>query len=286
MKLKQKLSNKKWALKYEYARYRYNNAVPFRYYLDENDFKKIANKYKHIEAKNAVDYSNDGQKLIAEQRCNFLQQITKRNKFESVCEIGIGSGNVLKGFLELGVPNVYGVDIENRTKELDSRINFSLKGVHNMSHLADNSIDLLYSFDAFEHIPNIETAFDECFRILKPGSIMYIKPCSPYLSPWAAHFYHILRIPYAEVLFSDETLTEYAKSVNKEIPFINRVPATRYFDYLKKLPSNAKLMSLNYDFDWYGTDLIIKYPEVFKAKQESFFDFFVSNIYIIIKKIG
>ena len=259
------------------------NAVPSRFYLEDHLFENFANQYKHIEAKNALDYSVAGQNSLGHERYAELIKIAGRQRFESVCEIGPGSGSVLKQFASSS-NEIIGVDIKNSIYESDPKLKMILSGVHNMSQLPNNSVDFLYSYDAFEHIPEIEKGFDECFRVLKPGSLMYIKVGPTFLSPWGYHYYHILRAPYIHVLFSEEVLLKYAKLKTIEVPYINKVVATDYINYLKKLPPNCKVLSLKYDFDWYNTDMITKYAEVFKAKQVSFFDFFINSFSILIQK--
>ena len=284
MGIKQYLSDQKWKLKYHLAKRAYNKATPSSYYLNDDLFKEVEEKYKIIPANHAADYSLEGQTKLGTDRYKQLLSLTKNKKIESVCEIGPGSGTVLKEFIKNGTKEVYGVDIHDGRYEKDGHTKMILKGVHYMGEIPDNSVDLVYSFDAFEHLPNIENAFNECFRKLKIGAIMYIKVGPPFYSPWGYHYYHILKAPYIHLLFKEDIILEYAKSKNKEVVYTNRIQSSRYIDYLKNLPENAKLLSCNYDYDWYSSDIIKKYPGVFKAKRVDFIDFFVSSIDVIIRK--
>lgn len=38
---------------------------------------------------------------------------------------------------------------------------------------SDDTFDYILSFDIFEHIPNVQKAFGECFRVLKPGGSLF-----------------------------------------------------------------------------------------------------------------
>ncbi len=42
--------------------------------------------------------------------------------------------------------------------------------------LAADSVDLLFSFFAYEHVPQVERAFDEVLRVLKPGGVAVLCP--------------------------------------------------------------------------------------------------------------
>jgi SAM-dependent methyltransferase len=274
----------KHKLFYNYAHLRYNLASKQRYFLNEKDFETFVNKYKNVEAKAMWDYSDEGQEALAKERFKML--IAQNNGVvpQSVCEIGPGSGMLLKQFLDAGSTTVLGVDIQ-KPNNLDPRITYHMGGVHELDNLPDNSIDFMYSIDAFEHIPNPTEGINNCLNKLKPGAKFYLQVGPTYYSPWGFHFYHILKIPYIHVLFPEEYLEAYAKKHNHQFPWTNRVPASAYMHYFNNLPAHTQLLSLRYDYIWFCTRLLARYADVFKAKQGvAFDDYFIGAIFTVLKK--
>ncbi|MHB8261600.1 MAG: class I SAM-dependent methyltransferase [Bacteroidia bacterium] len=198
--------------------------------------------------------------------------------------MGPGSGRLLKQFADMGCLQVYGVDIQQPNNP-DPRVNYFTDGVHQMSHIADNSIDFIYSIDTFEHIPDPVAGIKKCIQKLKPGGIFYLQIGGNYFSPWGFHYYHILKVPYLNILFPQEYLVEYASAVNKLYPWTNRVPAHQYIECFEQLPHDAELLWLKYDYMWYFSRFIKNNIEVFKAKNTPCFeDYYIGEIYALIKK--
>jgi SAM-dependent methyltransferase len=61
----------------------------------------------------------------------------------------------------------------------------------------DASFDFLMSFDVFEHIPDYQAAFRECYRVLKPGGAMIFTV--PFVHDAAAHTVRARLLPNGEV---------------------------------------------------------------------------------------
>jgi len=62
--------------------------------------------------------------------------------------------------------------------------------------VASDSVDFLFSFDALEHIPECEKAFDEIVRVLKPGASSYLHPA------WNCRSWTVKKLevrPYSEL---------------------------------------------------------------------------------------
>lgn len=111
---------------------------------------------------------------------------------KKVLDIGCGSGLYLLTFLKLGAEFVAGQDISqssvnsaNQTCLEQGFQNFSIK-VGNCENLLfeNNSFDLVFSGDVFEHInyEQKEKFVNEIFRVLKPGGVFVVKtPNKSYL---------------------------------------------------------------------------------------------------------
>jgi SAM-dependent methyltransferase len=65
-----------------------------------------------------------------------------------------------------------------------------------------NSVDFLFSFDALEHIPEVEKAFGEIMRTLKPNASGYLHPA------WNCRSWQVKKLevrPYSELSLSEKT---------------------------------------------------------------------------------
>ncbi|MFN8098186.1 MAG: class I SAM-dependent methyltransferase [Dermatophilaceae bacterium] len=52
--------------------------------------------------------------------------------------------------------------------------------------VADRSVDVVFSSNLLEHVPDVEAVADEMVRVLKPGGVLYLSYTN-WLSPWGGH---------------------------------------------------------------------------------------------------
>jgi SAM-dependent methyltransferase len=67
--------------------------------------------------------------------------------------------------------------------------------------IASDSVDFLFTFDALEHIPEVERAFDEIIRTIKPNATGYLHPA------WNCRSWQVKKLevrPYAELSLSEK----------------------------------------------------------------------------------
>ena len=107
-------------------------------------------------------------------------------KIKKVIDIGCGNGRHLKSLgFKLTDAEIIGIDqsVLEITKLNEEFSDSSCKN-HNIyrfingdirkMEIPDNSQDLVVCSEVLEHIPNFETVLEECYRILKPGSVMLV----------------------------------------------------------------------------------------------------------------
>jgi len=92
--------------------------------------------------------------------------------FDSVLEIGAGTGRLI-GLLSKKKIDCHSVDVSSGLCEY-VKAKYPKVTVHNtkvqdLSEFADNSIDLVYTFQCLQHVPNeeIQPALKEIFRVAK-----------------------------------------------------------------------------------------------------------------------
>lgn len=113
-------------------------------------------------------------------------------KNKKVLDIGCGTGLYSLTFLKLGAKEVCGQDLSENAIEIISKKTEDLNFTNFMGivgdcanlQFEDNSFDLIFSGDVFEHITDeLKLKFiQEAFRVLKPGGVFTIKtPNKSYL---------------------------------------------------------------------------------------------------------
>ncbi|MBU1130234.1 class I SAM-dependent methyltransferase [Patescibacteria group bacterium] len=101
----------------------------------------------------------------------FIKLINPQEK-EKILEIGRNTGILLSNLSKFS-NRVYGIDIN---EQVIKKIN--LKKVQAMSatklNFANNYFDKICAFEVIEHIPEIDKAFRQVYRVLKPSGTFYI----------------------------------------------------------------------------------------------------------------
>jgi SAM-dependent methyltransferase len=66
--------------------------------------------------------------------------------------------------------------------------------------LPDRSFDAVFSTNTFEHVMDLDTAFRELFRVLRPGGVVLSRFGPLFFSPQGYHLYWACQVPYAHLL--------------------------------------------------------------------------------------
>ena len=80
--------------------------------------------------------------------------------------------------------------------------------------LPDQSADVIYSIDTFEHLMAMREMMLDCHRVLKPGGRMLIL-FGPYYNPYGAHLEDTIPVPWLNTVFSMDTLLEVAAHLHE-----------------------------------------------------------------------
>lgn len=105
-----------------------------------------------------------------ESNLEFLDAVKVLDKQKSILEIGSGSGYLVEKLIEKGY-KIIGTEINDDYIEF-AKDNFKIDLVKidgTNLNFADNSFDVVLSFDVFEHIPDSDRHLEEVKRVLKPG---------------------------------------------------------------------------------------------------------------------
>lgn len=213
------------------------------------------------------------------------REATPRHRF---LDLGMWDGMTCCALQERGKSAV-GIDI--RVEGLDARAiesgaTFAAMDAGRLGFV-DESFDIVYSFNSFEHFPDPEVVLREALRVLRPGGYLYLDFGPVWLSPKGAHQFQTISVPYVECLFTKEMLTEYA--VANDIPlmgyfWMNEWPLSRYRDLWTRYADRLERVVYYEIYNADHVDLIARYPTCFKSKTRVFDDLIISNIEALFRK--
>lgn len=171
---------------------------------------------------------------------------------KNVLDVGCGAAGKSLYYAKQDVKIVYGIDLVSVYKEqadllskklnLQNKFQFVVGSATNMP-FENNYFDTIILNDSMEHVDSPENVLDECYRVLKPGGMIYIN-FPPYNHPYGAHLSDTIGIPWVHLFFSEKTLIKSYKDLVKSLPDgkerINfRIDinenGNEYFSYINKM---------------------------------------------------
>lgn len=101
----------------------------------------------------------------------------------NVADIGAGAVNLArlleKTRPQISIANVFSTDISRAGYDIvGGESPFFISDVHNLP-IADSSMDLVVSWDLFEHLEDPGRGLDECTRVLRPGGVLHLVTPNP-----------------------------------------------------------------------------------------------------------
>lgn len=95
--------------------------------------------------------------------------------------------------------------------------------------------DVVFSLNAFEHIPDPVQALREAIRVTRPGGMIYVRFDPVWTADSGSHFLHLIKAPWAHLLLPDDEIAGLMRAngaAEDEIASykndMNRLPVTHY----------------------------------------------------------
>jgi SAM-dependent methyltransferase len=132
----------------------------------------------------------------------------------------------------------------------------------------DNSFDLVFSYNSFEHFNDPEKVLAEALRVLHPGGYLYVNFGPLYPSPFGLHGYESIPVPYVQHLFPRDMLEKFCADNNLgtiEFDNLNVWSASQFHELWHSYRDKVEVIKYTERLDNYGIELILKYPECFKV---------------------
>jgi SAM-dependent methyltransferase len=160
---------------------------------------------------------------------------------KDVLDFGCGFGGRTIRFKELGAKSVTGIEVLQEM--LDEANDFAaLKGQNDVKFVLaegerlpfpNKSFDVICSYDVFEHVADLKLCLEECYRMLRPGGVLYgIFP--PFHHPTGGSHLHgyISRSPAPNLLFPCSVIMKAVEQLMRDRGQTYRPPVIRLTDPL------------------------------------------------------
>jgi SAM-dependent methyltransferase len=235
-----------------------------------------------------VRYDAEGLALRATEKIGQLSARVPLRRCRTVLELGCWDGMVLSALREHG-HTAYGADwnrgaFDARARGAGARL---VQSDAAALGIAPESVDLVYSFAAFEHFSNPSAVLDEAWRVLRRGGYLYLLFGPVYTSPYGRHAYREIPIPYCHYLLPENELKAWAAGAGlpADWPYVNGVTVTDYRQLFERQRHRFKPRYYReHPTGGVGAELIAAYPLSFRNRVPSFDDLLVSGIEVCLRK--
>jgi ubiquinone/menaquinone biosynthesis C-methylase UbiE len=263
-------------------------------WLSYEELSCLNKQYKTLE-KLTPDQEGTYQKKWA----NRVTKIAQINNSKNILEVGCGNGLAALSLIKTNRA-IYAVDIVDlRTAQVkQSDVQFSIGDVCNRLPYQDDTFDLIFSINSFEHFEQPDAALKEFIRVIRPNGLLFLAFSPLYFSPWGLHASRRLGMPYPQLLFSSAIIQEFINQNKDAIahtysdfadrskisPFLNGYSLLQYRQLFKAQRYQLKTLAYVEAISLDGVKIIFQYPGLIKTKTSSYINLFVSGIKFIARK--
>jgi ubiquinone/menaquinone biosynthesis C-methylase UbiE len=243
-----------------------------------------------------VDYGRKALKVRGDYRAKALLLILDLQSAYSqrFLELGCGDGMVSSALRRFGKT---AAAIDLTSKNFDKRA--LADGVTMLESdtvalpFRDQSFDCVFSYAAFEHFGDPQKSMEQAIRVVKIGGYIYANFGPLYYSPWGAHAYRLIRVPYLQYLFPAQLIREFAFQKAADHPdivslddgYVNRWSLEQFRGLWQSLHDILEAVVYFEKFNAAYVDLIQKYPSHFRSKTDSFDNLVVESLEVLFKRV-
>ena len=254
-------------------------------FLDGEELDRLMSEYGY-----PAPYGYGADELLqrGEVRAAELLGFTRLAPGSVALEVGCGDGMVSNSLLKRGFRSL-AVDQSERgfdTRAVTSGVEFIVSS-GKLLPLETGSVDLAFSYNAFEHIGHPQAAAEEMLRVVRPGGTVFLSFGPLYNSPFGEHAYRSIPIPYCQILFGLEQLNVYceANGLRRIDPdHVNRWSLSQYRELWSGLKTGARIAHYHEGGALSHIRLVERHAPRFKRVSSWAREFLVSEISIVLTK--
>jgi len=214
---------------------------------------------------------------VLDDMSHWLTEVLHTHSIDRALEIG-GSGGLLAGLFASRHGHVICTDIidwdmkyggegmkllrekfvRNGYDLVSERVKYIPADAQNLL-FRDNWFDIVFSLNAFEHIPDPAAALREAVRVTRRGGMLYLRFDPVWTSDSGSHFLHRIGAPWAHLLLGDGDIAELMRAngaAEDEISSyrndMNRLPVTFYQTVMPNIVAELGC-SMIFSTPWSGT---------------------------------
>lgn len=249
---------------------------------------------KHPEYAKVGEGYNDAEfRTVADKFDAYYGKHEIEMRGKTVLDAGCGHGGKTAYYASKGCGHIYGVDMDD-LHVANSKAFAEEKGIENATFTAESldnlsfdadTFDLIFMNDVLEHIvrSKLGAALAELKRVLKPGGRLLLE-FPPWSSPYAAHLYQVIDLPWCQCLFSDATLINVINKLGGR----DRKGSLSYIDHFLELNrctiSEFREMVRTVNFEVIDIHLMPVRQKEFLTKIPFFGKFFVFRVHAALSK--
>ncbi|MFQ5620453.1 MAG: class I SAM-dependent methyltransferase [Candidatus Nanoarchaeia archaeon] len=115
-------------------------------------------------------------RVVDERQISLLRRLIKKSNAKKICEAGCGTGRIMVPLSKLDI-ECHGFDpSKNMLKQLKDKkpgknVHLKTGDIEKIPYKA-NTFDLTYTMHVLMHLPDHKKAFNEMYRITKPGGLV------------------------------------------------------------------------------------------------------------------
>lgn len=255
--------------------------------LSEAEFDQLQLRYKQWWPQYDFDVYSTGRRAY-ERALALLQVELLREPGKEILEIACGDG-MTGAALSLYGHQVTLLDYQDWRDSRAHGQTFIQADLGEPIPLPESTYDFIFSFNAFEHIPDPALALTEMIRLLKPGGYILIDFNPLYASPLGLHAF-CFRMPYPQFLFSDDLIQSKLTDLGlndlgremKVLQPLNRWLPQQFREIWHRCDCRIAEYSETKDFD--HLNLALQYRQAFRGRSLCVDDLTVSGMRVLLHK--
>lgn len=255
--------------------------------LSEAEFDNLQGCYKQWWPEYGYD-AYDICRRAYERALSLLTCESLREPRQNVLEIACGDG-MSGAALSLYGHQVTLLDYQDWRDSRAKSLPFIQADLEKQIQLPDSSFDFIFSYNAFEHIPDPKLALDEIVRILKPGGIIWIEFNPLYASPLGLHAFSF-KMPYPQFLFSDKIIQTKLQALGlndlgrdmETLQPLNRWRPQQFRELWTR--NDCEIIKSNEFKDFEHLNIVLKYPQAFRGRNLVLDDLTIAGMHIVLRK--